>query len=61
MNNQNKLITREQTAAMLDLKPQTLAKWAHTKRGDLKMIKIGSAVRYRVADVEDFIEQNTTN
>lgn len=57
-NQQNRLITRDEAAAMLGLKPQTLAKWAHTKNRNLKMIKIGSAVRYRIADVEAFIKQN---
>ena len=56
--NSNRLITRDEAAEMLGLKPQTLAKWAHTKQSDLKMIKIGSTVRYRVADVEEFIEKS---
>jgi len=56
--NQNRLITRDEAAEMLGLKPQTLAKWAYTNRCNLKMIKIGSRVRYRVADVEDFIDEN---
>jgi len=53
-----RLITRDEAADMLGLKPQTLAKWAHTNRCNLKMIKIGSRVRYRVADLEEFIEEN---
>ena len=56
--NQNRLITRDEAAEMLGLKPQTLAKWAHTHRCRLKMIKIGSRVRYRVSDVEGFIEES---
>lgn len=55
-----RLITREEAAAMLGLKPATLAKWASTHRCRLKVLKIGSRVRYRVTDVEEFIEENST-
>lgn len=58
MKNGNGLITRNEAAEMLGLKPQTLAKWAHMNRCNLKMIKIGSRVRYRVADVEGFIDES---
>ena len=54
------LITREEAAAMLGLKPATLAKWASTHRCRLRMVKVGSRVRYRVTDVEEFIEENST-
>ena len=51
----DQLITREEAAEILRVKPQTLAKWAHTKRYDLKMVKVGSRVRYRICDIENFI------
>jgi len=57
-NNANRLITREEAAEILGLKPQTLAKWACLKRGDLKMVKLGRSVRYRLKDLEEFIEEN---
>ncbi|WP_411845694.1 helix-turn-helix domain-containing protein [Roseibacillus persicicus] len=54
------LLTREEAAKLLGLKSATLAKWAHTHRCRLKMIKLGSRVRYRVSDVEEFINENST-
>ncbi len=52
-----KLLTREQAAELLQLKPQTLAKWAMDAR-HLPLVRVGSrAVRYRLADVEAFIER----
>jgi hypothetical protein len=49
------LLTREQAAAYLGVKPQTLAGWATTKRYDLPMVKIGrNIVRYRLSDLQAF-------
>nr|WP_279197190.1 helix-turn-helix domain-containing protein [Ralstonia mannitolilytica] len=53
------LLTREQVAAMLGIKTQTLAKWACTHRHNLPFVKVGSAVRYRRNDVEAFIARQT--
>ena len=58
LKNYDQLITREEAAEILRLKPQTLAKWAHTKRYDLKVVKVGSSVRYRSSDIENFIKNN---
>ena len=51
----SKLLTREQAAEFLGLKPQTLGVWATTKRYALPYIKVGRSVRYRLADLETFI------
>lgn len=59
MTHTETLLTREQVAAMLGIKSQTLAKWACTHRHNLPFVKIGSAVRYRRNDVEAFIAQQT--
>jgi predicted site-specific integrase-resolvase len=40
------LMTREQAAAYLGIKPQTLACWFSVGRYDLPTIKIGRNVRY---------------
>jgi len=53
------LLSREEAARILGIKPQTLAKWAHTGRSELRMIKVGSRARYRLSDIEDFIEKNS--
>lgn len=54
-----RLLTRAEAAAYLGLKEQTLATWASTKRYSLKYIKAGRCVRYRVADLETFLDTRT--
>ena len=44
------------TAELLGVDKQTLANWRCTKREDLKYVKIGGRVRYRVSDIENFID-----
>jgi len=53
------LLSREEAAAYLDLKPQTLACWASTRRYNLRFVKVGRNVRYRKADLDRFIEART--
>jgi excisionase family DNA binding protein len=53
------LLTREQAAEFLGVKPQTLAVWATAKRYQLPMVKVGSLVRYRLSDLEKFLESRT--
>lgn len=52
------LLTREQAAAHLGLKPQTLAVWAMKGEGP-RYIRLGSRVRYRVSDIEAFLLAQT--
>ncbi|MGD9825095.1 helix-turn-helix transcriptional regulator [Desulfobacter sp.] len=60
---QSNLLTREQAANYLSLKKSTLEAWA-VRGGGPSMVKMGKAVRYRLADLEAFIEsrirQNTS-
>ena len=53
------LLTREQAAQYLGLKPQTMSVWACTKRYGLPYLKVGSLVRYRRADLDGFLEART--
>ena len=55
-----KLLSREEVANFLGLKPATLEKWGHTHRCRLKMVKVGSGLRYRVSDTEEFVNDNST-
>ncbi len=57
----DELLTREQAAAVLGIKPDTLAVWATTKRYSLPYTKIGRSVRYRLSDIEQFIQQRMVN
>ena len=47
-----------QTADRLNLSPRTLQQWRY-RGGGPRYLKIGSAVRYRPADVEVWLEQQT--
>ena len=49
------LLDRKSAAKYLGLSPGTLAVWDCTKRYDLKPIKVGRAVRYRKADLDNFL------
>ncbi len=53
------LLTRQQAAAFLGVKPQTLAAWHCTGRYDLPTVKVGRSARYRIADLEAFCAQRT--
>lgn len=53
------LLTREQAAAYLGVRPQTLAVWASTGRYSLPMVRVGRSVRYRVADLERWLTART--
>ena len=57
-NSSLKLFTRKQTADILGVKSHTLEVWASTKRYDLPYIKVGRLVKYRLCDIEKFIEAN---
>ena len=50
------MLSREQAAAFLGVKPQTLAVWASSHRYNLRYFKIGRLARYRLSDLERFIE-----
>jgi predicted DNA-binding transcriptional regulator AlpA len=50
------LLSREQAAEFLGLRPQTLSVWASTKRYPLPFVKIGSRVKYRLSDLQRFVE-----
>ena len=57
MSNLNhKLLSRKEAADYLGLEYNTLAVWASTKRYKLKYIKIGRLIKYRVEDLNEFIE-----
>ena len=55
----NKLITAGEAADILGLKESTLAqfRWRGDKR--LPWVKLGTTIRYKLSDVEDFIERST--
>lgn len=52
------LLDRQEAAAYLRLKPQTLANWAVTRAHNLAYVKIGRRVMYRLADLDAFVLAN---
>lgn len=52
----DELLTPDDVAEMLDISPQTLASWRTTGRYDLPFLRIGRLVRYRLSDVEEFLD-----
>lgn len=55
------LMTTDQAADYLALKPSTLQVWRSTNRKKLPFVKVGGNVRYRRQDLDAFIEQNLCN
>ena len=53
------LLSRNEAAVYLRMRPQTLACWASTKRYGLAYIKIGSRVFYRRSVLDTFLERQT--
>jgi len=58
MDLNTQLLTRKAAAQYLGVKENTLAVWATTKRHPLPYIKVGRLVKYRLSDLEAFLEQN---
>ena len=53
------LLTEQQAAEIIGVKPTTLQVWRATKRYPLAYIKAGRLVRYRASAIEAFIEART--
>lgn len=51
----NKLLSPDQVADVLGVSKQTLAVWRCEQRYPLPYVKVGSRVRYRPVDVEQFM------
>ena len=57
MTHQNSpLLTRKQAAEYLGVGEGTLHNWACTKRYNLKFYKVGKLARYKLEDLDAFIE-----
>jgi len=53
----NQMLTTEEAAALLGLKPATLANWREDGSADLAFSKFGRSVRYRYGDVVAFVQR----
>lgn len=50
------LLTRREAAQRLGLSPHTLAVWSCTGRVKIPEVRLGRSVRYRLSDVDAFVE-----
>jgi len=55
----NRLLTTDEAAQILNIKPNTLTYWRCVKRYSLPYIKVGKSCRYRRSDIDAFIESRT--
>ncbi len=55
------LMTRSQAAEYLGLAEQTLATWHSLGRYNIPVVKVGRNVRYRMTDLDRWIESRTVN
>ncbi len=55
--NLNILMNRKKAAEFLGVAESTLAYWKCVGRYDLKYVKIGRLVKYRMSDLEEFIDK----
>lgn len=53
------MMTEDETAEFLTVKPQTLAAWRCRGSHDLPFVKVGRAVRYRRTNVLEWLENRT--
>jgi excisionase family DNA binding protein len=50
------LLDTTQAAAYLEVSPKTLEVWRCNKRYGIRFLKIGNKVRYRLADLDAWLE-----
>jgi len=61
MKTQHDLVTPKDAAAIMSVSVGTLAKWRSTGHPSIPYVKIGRCVRYRRAELEDYIQKYTIN
>lgn len=59
INDASRLLTPNQVAEILGVDVETLNVWRTTKRYKLHYVKAGRLVRYRLSDLNQFIESRT--
>ncbi len=55
--NMDKIITEKEAAIHLGLAVQTLRNWRYRRKGP-PYLKISRAVRYKISDIEKFLQQH---
>ena len=52
----DRLLSRREAATLLGVQPGTLASWATTGRYNLPFVRVGRVARYRMSDLERWIQ-----
>ena len=55
----NDLLDEKQAASVLNVKPGTLSVWRSTGRYGIRFYKVGRCVRYRLGDLNAWLESRT--
>ena len=55
----DRLLTIEEISGMLVVRKSTLYSWSHQRR--IPYIKVGSLLRFRMSDIEKWLEQQTVD
>jgi len=55
----NKLLTKDEVAEMLGVKPSTIYQWTH--EGFIPYVKIKNLVRFRQNDIDKWLEDMANN
>ena len=53
------LLSTEDAAIYLGISARTLETWRCKQRYDIPYVRIGSVVRYKISDLDDYISKNT--
>jgi hypothetical protein len=57
--NLDPLLTEQEAAEFLGIKPSTLSVWRSTRRYNLEFVKVGACVRYRKSALQTFADSRT--
>ncbi len=55
----SQLLTTEEAAEFLGLAAPTLVVWRSVRRYDLRFVRVGRRIRYRLSDLEEWITSRT--
>lgn len=51
-----KLLSQEEAAVVIGVKPTTLSSWRHYGKGP-RYVKVGRSARYKLQDIENWLDQ----
>ncbi len=55
-----RLLREKEAAQVLSVAPNTLAQWRFYGKVNLPYVKLGANIRYRMSDLDNFINQGIT-